>query len=355
MTLVTITAPSSGPLAARQGGLLIPGTQLAFGGFASLLGFPSTESTSASPSTDRDIYLLGITDAGLQLARVDVNHINEFSKYSYFQPQFLNFSSQSPDPKMTDYRAIYLPGTFTSGTIFYSPYFCTFVMIYFNRMVDSTFYIRFLDLQSNLGDSMIWVKGGKDGDGIRAEDTEALVWYGWSPEQKLYISPTGKGGFNYAGAAHPEYFNRRYYPDSLYPDGTPAARRQNDWHGTSVLKEADAGGDGRHVLLSWTSQIEGGFDTGVYEIQLAEIEFDDIPSRPKSAGSGSAPSSSATPSTTTTHGGKPAEPSNCGVKCLGFKSGGASLSSFFGMRPKRVYGFWVLVVELGLLAASWGP
>ncbi|KAI9875602.1 MAG: hypothetical protein M1830_008218 [Pleopsidium flavum] len=351
MTLVTITAPSSGPLAVRQGGLLLPGTQVPFGGFASLLGFPSTESPTSSPLTDRDIYLLGITDTGLQLARVDVNDINEHSKYSYFQPQFLNFSSQSPDPKVTDYRAIYLPGTFTSGTILYSPYFCTFIMIYFNRMVDSTFYIRFLDLDQNLGNSKIWVQGGKDGDGIRAEDAEALVRYGWSPEQKLHVSPTGKGGFNYAGTAHPEYFNRRYYADSLYPGGMSAARRQNDWYGTSVLKEADAGRDGRHLLLSWTSQIKGGFDTGVYEIQLAKVEFDDIPPRPGSAGSAS---SSATSSATMTHGGKSAAPSKCGSKCLGFKSDGTRLSPLFGMESKNGHSIWTILSELGLVGSIVG-
>ena len=317
MTLVTITAPSSGTVATRQGGLLIPGTQVPFGDFASLLAFPSTDSATGNPSTDRDIYLLGTTDTGLQLARVGAGDINDRSKYLYFQPSFLNFTSQSPDPKITDYRAIYLPGTFTSGRVFYSPYFHTFVMIYFNKMVDSTFYIRFLDLERNLGESKRWVRGGKDGAGIQAEDAEALLWYGWSPEQKLYASPPGKGGFNYAGTAHPEYFNRQYYAASLYSDGTPAAKRQNDWYGTNLVKEEDAGADGRHLLLSWTSQITGGFDSGIYEIQMAKVEFDEIPPKPKSAES--------TPSAAPTKGSRPAQPTNCGTRCLGFASGGTSL------------------------------
>lgn len=350
MTLVTITAPKSGPLATRQGGLIIPGTQVPFGGFASLLGFPSTEFTTSSPSTDRDVYLLGMTDAGLQLSRVDVNDINDLSKYSYFQPQYLNFSTNSPDPKINDYRAIYLPGTFTSGTTFYSPYFCTFVMVYFNKMVDSTFYIRFLDLERKLGDSATWIEGGKDGNGICAEDTEALVWYGWSPEQTLYVSPTGKGGFNYAGAAHPEYFNRRYYAPSLYADGMSISGRQNDWYGASILDEADAGGDGRHLLLSWTSQIQGGFDTGLYELQLTKVEFDDIPPRPSSTGSATAPSSPGNPSATTTDGGKPAKPSNCGTRCLGYKSDGTNRRPLFGSDSREGSRLWAIAGALGLLA-----
>ena len=327
MTLVTITAPGSGPVAVRQGGLIIPGTQVPFGGFACLLGYARTESTTSSRSADRDLYLLGTTDAGLQLARVDVNDINNHSKYSYFQPQFLNFTNQSPDPEITDYRAIYLSGTFTSGTVFYSPYFSTFIMIYFNKMVDSTFYIRFLDLVRNLTGTDPWVQGGKNGAGIRAEDAEALVWYGWSPEQELYVSPTGKGGFNYAGMAHPEYFNRHYYAASLYPEGTPAAQKQNDWYGESLVKESEAGVDGRHLLLSWTSQLQGGFDTGIYEIQLAKVEFDEIPPKPNSA-QPSAPTSSATP----TEGSKPPYPTDCGYRCLGSSSVGTSLIPLLGLK-----------------------
>ena len=330
MTVVTITAPDSGPVAVRQGGLIFPGTEVPFGGFATLLGYPKFDPPTSHRSTDRDLYLLGMTDAGLQLARVDMNDINDHSKYSYFQPQFLNFSDQTPDPGITDYRDIYLPGTFTSGTVFHSPYFSTFIMVYFNKMVDSTFYVRFLDLDKNLTNSEIWVQGGKYGTGIWAADAEALVWYGWSPEQKLYVSPTGKGGFNYAGAAHPEYFNRQYYSPSLYPDGTPAAGRRNDWYGESLVKESDAGADGRHLLLSWTSQIKGGFDTGIYEIQLATVEFDEIPSNPNSA-QPSWPTSSGHP----TPGHEPAHPADCGYRCLGSPSGGTSLMPLLGLKLLR--------------------
>ena len=151
-------------------------------------------------------------------------------------------------------------------------------MVYFNKHVDSTFYIRYLDLDRPLqqGDAT-WAKGGKLGAGIQAEDAEALVRYSWSPEQKLYVSPTGPGGFNYAGTSHPEYFNRQYFAQSLYPSGTRAENRKNAWYGAGLVSEVNANGDGRHLMLSWTSQLHGGLDNGIYQVYLAMIEFDDIP------------------------------------------------------------------------------
>lgn len=102
--------------------------------------------------------------------------------------------------------------------------------------------------------------------------------YAWAPEQTLYISPPGKGGFNYAGAAHPEYFNRQYFAQSLYPDNTPTSRRRNQWYGSTIVPEASSGGDGRHLLLSWTSQKQSGYmDDGIYELWLASVEFEDPP------------------------------------------------------------------------------
>lgn len=150
MTLVTITVPSSGPTASREGDLIIPGTQVAFGGFATLLGFTSTADPSSGNDT-RDVYLLGAADNGLQVARVSLDSVETYTAYSYFDPQSLQFSETSPDPNISDYKQIYLPGTFTSGSVFFSPYFSTFLMVYLNRMGDSTFYIRFLDLNQPLG------------------------------------------------------------------------------------------------------------------------------------------------------------------------------------------------------------
>ena len=250
MTLITITAPSSGPIAARQGDLIIPGTEVAYGGFSSILGYKSTDTVTDKDSGNRDVYLLGMTASGLQLARVGMNDLSNFSKYTFWNPQGQNFSNSPPKPSLEDATQVYLPGTFSSGSIFYSPYFETFIMVYFNKMVDSTFYVRYLQLNGPLGQDTTWIVGGKNGKGIEAEDAEALVRYTWSAEQKLYASPPGPGGFNYAGMAHPEYFNTRYFPQSLYPTSTPTKQQMNGWYGSG-----SAGVDGKSILLSWTSQV----------------------------------------------------------------------------------------------------
>jgi len=159
--------------------------------------------------------------------------------------------------------------------------------------------------------------------GIVQEDAEALVKYAWSPQQSLYSSPPGKGGFNYAGTAHPEYFNRQYFAKSLYPDSTPSDQRLNAWYGSMILSEDDAGGDGRHLLLSWTSQIQGGMDNGIYQIWLAKLEFDTM--------SGDSPSSVPSASAATTSGGP--QPSRTPENML--PNSGSRISTVFGHHEWR--------------------
>ena len=282
MTLITITAPQIGPVASRQGDLIIPGTEVAFGGYSTLIAYKSDRQDS--DLEDRDIYALGIDDNGLQLARVAINDIRDWSKYTFYKPKTQKFSNTSPQLHMTDPKKIYLSGSFSSGSIFYSPYFHTFIMIYFNRMVDSTFYLRYLDLDQPLKADPTWLTGGRNGEGIVPEDGEALVKYAWSAEQKIWTSPTKPGGFNYAGIAHSEFFNRQYFAPTLYPVLTPKAKRVNDWYGASLISEADAGGDGKNVLLSWTAQLQSGLNNGIYQVQLALLEFGDIPPNPAASG-----------------------------------------------------------------------
>ncbi|KAL6717044.1 hypothetical protein ACLMJK_004958 [Lecanora helva] len=304
MTIIAITAPDTGPIARRQGDLIIPGTEIPYGGFSSLMGFKSTSHATDQDKGERDVYLIGLTDAGLHLARAGINDLTDFSKYTFWRPRDQNFSADPPKPTIKDTADVYVPGSFTSGNIFYSPYFQTFIMIYFNKMVDSTFYARYLQLNKPLGSDPTWAAGGKNGKGIIAEDVEALVKYHWSDEQKLYKSPTGKGGFNYAGNAHPEYFNTQYFPRSLYSSNSNSAQRRNAWYGSSIVSEEAGGGDGKNILLSWTSQLSGGLDNGIYQIELALLTFDDIPPNAK-VGSSSSSTSSATTSSTTAVGHTP--------------------------------------------------
>lgn len=307
MTLIAINAKSSGPVAVRQGDLIIPGTEVPYGGFSTLVGYKSTDVESDENDGGRDVYLLGVTNAGLQLARVGINDLNHFAKYTFWNPQSQDFSTAPPKLTLNKPNKIYMPGSFSSGSIFFSPYFETFIMVYFNKMVDSTFYIRYLQLAKPLRPDNTWAAGGRNGKGISAEDVEALVNYQWSSEQKLYASSPGKGGFNYAGNAHPEYFNRQYFARSLYPKGTKPPQQRNDWYGSSLIAEKDGGGDGKNLLLSWTSQVTGGADNkGIYQVQLAVLEFDDIPHDADASSSAtsttSAATASATPTKTKIHG-----------------------------------------------------
>ena len=346
MTLISIDAPISGPIATRQGDLIISGTQVPFGGFSTLLGSISTNTTSDSDSGTRDVYMFGITSSGLQLARVGINDVTTYDKYTYWDPESLSFSNEAPSPDITDFRQIYLGGSFSSGSIFYSPYFATFVMVYFNKMVDSTFYIRYLELKEPLKDDSVWTVGGKNGQGIQAEDVEALVKYPWSAEQKLYISPTRKGGFNYAGIAHPEYFNRQYFAQSLYPTSTPKEQRLNDWYGNNLIAQADAGGDGRHLLLSWTSQLVGGTDTGIYQVELAVVEFDNIPPPPP----GSSGTSGQTTSASSAHSTGPSKPINTEENMMP-KSDGRTLEHFVGSTSRLQILSMLVGLSLGFLVA----
>ncbi|KAI9675375.1 MAG: hypothetical protein M1817_001279 [Caeruleum heppii] len=282
MTLISITAPDAGPRARRVSELLFADDAVPFGGFAAVLGSGRRSQGPKASSEDRELYVLGVADGGLQIARVLLGQIQHRGSYDYFDTQSRKFVLKPPKLELADPKRVYLPGTFTSGNVFYSPYFKTFIMIYFNRMVDSTFYIRFLDLRQPLEDSRTWKRGGLNGRGITAEDAEALVRYRWSSEQVLWVSPPGTGGFNYAGAAHPEYFNRQYYPASRHfaDEDRQGRLDKNEWYGSSEVAEKDAKGDGRHLLLSWTTQEGQDGDDGIYRIMLARIEFDDVPPAP---------------------------------------------------------------------------
>ena len=327
MTLITIDAPASGPVAQRKGDLVIAGTEVPYGGFATLIGYKST--SKSSDSGDRDVYLLGMTNNGLQLARVGINNMKDFSKFQFYNPESREFSDKPPNSDLHEKSHVYLPGTFSSGNIFFSPYFATFIIVYFNKMADSIFYVRYLDLTKPLvSDDKTWTSGGKNGKGIAAEDVEAIVMYAWSVEEKLYTSPIVQG-FNYAGMPHPEYFNRQYFAPTLYAPGTPKDRRINDWFGGNAVRESDSGGDGKHLLLSWTSQLKAGTDNGIYQVHLAAVEFDDIPGRPKP--SVSSPTGTS-PAITGKHGHKPI---NTALNMISNGAQGTRLSSFVCFRSGR--------------------
>jgi hypothetical protein len=54
---------------------------------------------------------------------------------------------------------IYLAGSLSSLSTFYSPFLKTFLLVYFNGKVDSTFYIRYLDLETLVYLAKLMVQG----------------------------------------------------------------------------------------------------------------------------------------------------------------------------------------------------
>ncbi|KAI9894706.1 MAG: hypothetical protein M1814_002062 [Vezdaea aestivalis] len=279
MTQITITAPLEGPQAVRgQSGLVFPGDAIQFGGFAMLPAYPSLEAPNSNDN--RDLYLLGVTDNGLQLCRVAIAKSKDFEAMSYWSPRNQSFSKIAPRPDVKEKEELYIPGSFSSGSLFYSPYFKTFLLVYFDHFADSLFLVRYLNLSAPFDStSKIWPAGGRQGGGVFHEDVEALVHYSWSDSQLLFNTTPKAGGFNYAGVAHPEYFNRAYYPttDYYYPPGQVFGEKRGEWYGESVIPEAQAGGDGRNLLVSWTAQLKGGVDSGIYQPHVGLVRFDDIP------------------------------------------------------------------------------
>ena len=155
-------------------------------------------------------------------------------------------------------------------------------------------------------------------------------------------------GFNYAGTTHSELFNRQYFAKSLYPDGTPAEQQQNAWYGSSILAETDASLDGKNLLLSWTSQLQGGQNTGIYQICLATVEFDAIVVGPSANPTASAalpetPTSIGTGSSST-KGQKPTKTPEGVV--LG---DGERTKSIIGHSQSKSYDFWSIVWSWGSL------
>jgi hypothetical protein len=297
VTLVTIRAGHQGPIASRAVDVLFSSEHVPYGVFATIIG-------RGSDKFDLDIYLFGIANSGLQLARVRSTAVKNLKAYEYFEPASCSFTSTSPSPANDKLSSVYLAGNFSSGSIFYSPFLKTFLSVYFNDQADSTFYIRYLDLETLVCPAEDWFKGGKYGRGIQAEDVEAVLRFSWSDEQVLYRSPPGPKGFNYAGLAHPEFFNNQYYAKWTYWNQGIDSTMESGWLGGGVVGQEQADGDGQHLLLSWTSQEEGLSGNGRYQVMLAKVEFDTAKMQSSTAPPGIPSHTSTPPTPSASHCGK---------------------------------------------------
>jgi hypothetical protein len=188
-TLVTIRAGHAGSTACRASDLLFSSEDGPYGVFAALVG-------QESNSFGLDIYLFGIVDLGLHLACIHSNATKYLKAYEYLESTSCSFAGTPQRLANDNPSNIYLAGSFSSGSIFYGPILKTFLLVYFNGKVDSTFYTLTLKPLSTL--QSLWFKGGKYCQGPQVEDVEAVFRYAWPPKQVLYKSPPGPKGFNYA-------------------------------------------------------------------------------------------------------------------------------------------------------------
>ena len=110
--------------------------------------------------------------------------------------------------------------------------------------------------------------------GVKKEDAEAIIHYQWSDSQVLVKTPVPADGtkYSYAGMAHPEYFNRQYYQDWMYSNGGIDSDMRSPWLGQDIIDEPGAGGNGKHLMVSWTTPGKNG-----YEIVMAKVELDRAP------------------------------------------------------------------------------
>jgi len=130
-------------------------------------------------------------------------------QYTYFDTASRVFNSISPSHD--SHTATFLNGTFSSGNLFFSEFYQTFLIVYFNRLVDNSFYIRFLDRQHPLyimkAGRIQYDAGWPINKTLTAGDVEAIGHYTWSGQYKLYETEQGKGGFSYAGSVGVDYFS----------------------------------------------------------------------------------------------------------------------------------------------------
>jgi hypothetical protein len=174
-TLVEITAdPAAGPKVER----VVP--QLFYSGESPLYGgFSTIVSRDAS-----DLYLFSkewdasTLTGGMRVARVSATSYKDHAQYTYWDgatwSSDLAAASKAP-------AGLLFSANLSTGDVFWSEYYNTYMAVYFNSFADSTFYMRYA--------------------------LDGTVTGMWSDEIKLAVTQPGTGlqPYNYAGHAYPSF------------------------------------------------------------------------------------------------------------------------------------------------------
>ncbi|KAK9319462.1 hypothetical protein V1517DRAFT_46910 [Lipomyces orientalis] len=142
----------------------------------------------ASVVVNKVVYLYGLdrTYSGsydVHLAKVPVGYETNRNYYRYYDAATGNFSYTMPVPTARRRANAVIQGTmpFSTGSVFWSDYHNSFLLVFFNNWVDSTF--RVLSAPSPVGP--------------------------WNVSNSvLYRSTPGPGGFNYGAVATPIYYQQ---------------------------------------------------------------------------------------------------------------------------------------------------
>ncbi|KAK7207538.1 hypothetical protein BZA70DRAFT_264902 [Myxozyma melibiosi] len=146
-------------------------TTYPYGSFASMVvnGVAYLYGLDATYSSSYDVHV----------ASVPVGRFWDSSKYQYWDASTSTWSYTQPIPTARRQSSAAIQGTmpFSSGTVFYSEYHNQYLLIFFNRWIDSTF--RVITAPTPLGPWNI---------------TNSVLW-----------KTTSGASYNYGGVAHPVY------------------------------------------------------------------------------------------------------------------------------------------------------
>ncbi|KAL1600803.1 hypothetical protein SLS60_007191 [Paraconiothyrium brasiliense] len=174
-TLVEITAdPIAGPKVERVVPQLFYADESPlYGGFSTIVSHESSDLYLFSKEWDATTLT-----GGMRVAKVPVTAYKDRTQYTYWDgaswTSDLATASKAP-------AGLLFSSSLSTGDVFWSDYYNTYMVVYFNTFADSTFYMRYA--------------------------LEGTVTGKWSDEIKLAATQPGTGlqPYNYAGHAYPSF------------------------------------------------------------------------------------------------------------------------------------------------------
>jgi hypothetical protein len=175
-SIYTITAHHDGPHVERTVPKLWHAGEVLYGTFTTCLG------------RDNKLYFVATEgdfntgNCGLKLARADWNTYLDKTKWEFWTGD----TWVSTPPKPHEAKPI-IDGMYSSGDVFFSPYFGTYLAVFHNKFADSTIRYKYAlpDAEGNVGLT------GKWSDEFELHDTKDQICGGY--------------GYNFAGHAYPHY------------------------------------------------------------------------------------------------------------------------------------------------------